>query len=294
VDIRKLRCFVAVADELHFGRAASRLHVAGPAVSQTIRSLEHELGLTLFNRSNRRVELTEAGHLLLEEANAVLDRFDAAQATMARLRSAASSGVRVGAVPALPPQLIPDLLARCAADAPDIDVVVTALPAGRSLRDALGYGSDLILTRGEIAEPDIHSAVVARERLGVALPREHHLAAQAAIRPVELNDVPLIAFSRASDATEFDRIFGALATAGLARPRLVHESHPGAVEASLRLVARGAGLSLKLQSEVEAFASDDLEWRPLTVVDIEVVISAAWLPDGASQALRRMLPLLAR
>jgi LysR substrate binding domain-containing protein len=104
--------------------------------------------------------------------------------------------------------------------------------------------------------------------------------------------VPLISFPRASDPAEYDRLFRALAAAGLTGPQVVHESHPGAVEGSLRLVASGAGLSLKLRSEVEAFGSDEIAWRPLAPVELEVVIAAAWRPDRSSPALERVLPLL--
>jgi DNA-binding transcriptional LysR family regulator len=90
VDIRHLRCFVVVAEELHFGRAAARLHIAQPAVSQTVIGLERELGLVLFERTNRRVELTDAGRALLGEASAVLDRFDGTLALAERLRSGAA------------------------------------------------------------------------------------------------------------------------------------------------------------------------------------------------------------
>jgi DNA-binding transcriptional LysR family regulator len=294
VDVRMLRCFVAVAEELHFGRAAARLHIAGPAVSQTIRSIENELGMKVFDRTNRRVELTDAGRVLLVEARAVLDRFDTAMATMARLRSGETGSVRIGAVAALPPRLVPELLQQCGAAAPGIDVVVTALRAGVGLRQALESDVDIALVRGEVAEAGIESVVIAREPVGVALPCAHALAAQPNIRPADLGRVPLISFPRASDPAEYERIFGALAASGLAEPRVVHESHPGAVESSLRLVARGVGLSLKLRSEVDAFGGDEVVWRPLVEVDVDVVISAAWRPGFSAPAIRRVLPLLTR
>jgi DNA-binding transcriptional LysR family regulator len=293
MDVRQLRCFVAVAEELHFGRAAARLHVAGPAVSQTIRSMEAELGLTLFNRTNRRVELTEAGTVLLAEARGVLDRFDGAMTTMAGVRRGERGRVRIGAVPALPPRLIPRLLEVCAAQTPRIEVVVTAARSGAGVSEALDSEADMVLVRGEVEEPLIASRVVAREPVGVALRDDHPLAARAEISPRELTGVPLIAFPRQSDVAEYDRVMGALAAGGLPEPRVVHESHPGAVDASLRLVAAGVGASLKLRSEVDAFAGDHVEWRPLADAQLDVIISAAWRSDRETPALERLLPLLA-
>ena len=292
VDLRQLRCFVAVAEELHFGRAAIRLHVAGPAVSQTIRGLENELGVALFNRSNRRVEMTYAGGVLLTEARAILGRVDNAMSAMAQIRSGESGRVRVGAVPALPPHLIPRFLARCASAAPGLDVVVTALRSGTSAGEALESGVDVALVRGEVTQPTLDAIVAAREPVGVAVPAEHPLARERALRPHQLNGVPLIGFAHAADPAESERIFDALRAAGLSEVQLVHESHPGAVESSLRLVAQGVGVSLKLRSEVEAFGGDGIAWRPLEGVTLEVIISAAWRRDRVTPALERVLPHL--
>jgi DNA-binding transcriptional LysR family regulator len=292
VDVRQLRCFLAVAEELHFGRAADRLHVAGPAVSQTIRALEKELGLTLFERTNRRVELTAAGRVLVTEAREVIDRLDRAEAAMARIRSEDTGRLRIAAVPALPPLLVPDLLARCAEVAPELNVVVTAASPEWPVSRSLGSGADMVLVRGELDAPGIESTVVAREPVGVALPRNHPLAREPAVRRVQLGGVPLISFPRASDPDAHDRLFGALRGAGAVELRIVHESHPGAVEGSLRLVASGVGVSLKLRSEVEAFGSDDVLWRPLADVQIDVVISAAWRSDQSKPGLDRLVELL--
>jgi DNA-binding transcriptional LysR family regulator len=294
MDVRQLRCFLAVAEELHFGRAAARLHIAGPAVSQTIRSLEQDLGLTLFERTNRRVRLTAAGQSLRTEAQAVIDRFDAAQATMARLRTGETGQVRIGAVPALPPRLVPSMLARFAAHTPGLDVVVRAIPPARGVRELLeATDVDIVLVRGEVNTLGIGASIVATEPVGVALPDSHPLASSPVITAAELNDIPLIAFARASDPTQYDRLINTLTAAGLANPRIVHESHPGAVEASLRLVETGVGLSLKLQSEVDAFASPRIVWRPLADVVLDVLVTAAWRRDRTTPALARLLPHLA-
>lgn len=293
MDIRQLRCFVAVAEELHFGRAATRLHVAQPAVSQTIRAIENELGVMLFERTNRRVTMTDAGRALLAEARAVIERFEGALATMARIRDGQRRQLRIGAVPALPPSLVPRLLAIFAGEAPDVAVVVRAIPSARSAADALADPElDLVLVRDRVDDPGLDSVVVATEAVGVALPALHPLAAGASIAPSDLNSLPLVCFARASDPVQYDQIFDTLAAAGLDELHVAHESHPGAVDASLRLVASGACLSLKLASEVAAFADADIVWRPLAEVALEVVVSAAWRRDRVAPALTGLLPLL--
>lgn len=293
MDIRQLRCFVAVAEELHFGRAAARLHVAQPAVSQTIRGFEHELGLTLFARTNRRVILTDAGRSLLSEAQSVIERFDDALAAMARIRDDQARHLQIGAVPALPPALVPRLLQTFKTNAPAVSVVVRALPSGQTAAEALtGSELDLVLVRGEIHDPRLAGVVVAREPVGVALASTHPLADRTSIAAHDLNGLPLISFAQASDPIQYERVFGILAAAGLHDVRVVHESHPGAVEASLRLVDSEAGISLKLQSEVQAFARPGVVWRPLAGVALEVVVSAAWRRDRILPALKALLPLL--
>jgi DNA-binding transcriptional LysR family regulator len=295
VDIRHLRCFVAVAEELHFGRAAARLHVAQPAVSQTIRSLETELDVALFDRANRKVTLTDAGRVLLEEARATLSRFDDLAATMARLRGGLGGNVCIGAVPALPPELIPQLLTRLGAQRPGPSTVVRAIPAGRSPADLLdGAAFDMVLVRGVVDTPGLGSVVVARESIGVALPTQHPLAARSSVAPADLSGVPVISFGRTTDPEEFDRIYQPLSAAGLRDLQLVHESHPGAVEASLRLVERGVGVSLKLASEVGAFGSSAITWRPLEGIELDVIVSAAWRYDQMTPALRRLVGLVAQ
>src|SRR5205085_2252530 len=211
---------------------------------------------------------------------------------MARLRSGVGGSVCIGAIAALPPELIPRLLARAARTGEGPSVVVRAAPSGRNPAELLdGAAYDIVLVRGAADAPGLTTVVVAREAIGVALPADHPLAARPAIRPADLNGIPLISFGRTIDPTEFDRIYTALSAAGLTDLRLVHESHAGAVDASLRLVEGGVGASLKLESEVATFSSPGVTWRPLQGIALDVVISAAWRPDRTTPALRRVVRL---
>jgi DNA-binding transcriptional LysR family regulator len=292
VEFRHLRAFVAVAEELHFGRAARRLYVAQPAVSQLVRSLEAELGVTLFERTSRRVSLTWAGQVLLDEARDLLARQGRLAERMARVGAGQSGEVGLGIVPALPPDLIPALLADLRARLPDVRVVARSLPSGLTASAALERPDvDVALLRSEAREPGISTIEVAREPVGVALPSTDALADRPSLVATDLEGRAFVAFPRDDDPVEFDRIFGALRASGL-RSLAVHESPPGGVEASLRLVGSDIAVSLKLESEVRAHRDDLVVWRPLDDPVVEVVITAAWRPDRLGPAGRRLVDIL--
>jgi DNA-binding transcriptional LysR family regulator len=289
MDVRQLRCFVAVAEELHFGRAAARLHVAQPAVSQTVRGLEAELGVALFERTNRRVALTDGGAVLLERARSILAQFDSTLDAMARVRSGESARVAVGTVVGLPPDVLPDLLARLRRELPGVTVVARAFAAVPTVAEAMAReGVDIALVRDEVNEPGLRSEVVYREAVGIALRADDPAAAKAPVAAAELGGRTFVSFPRDNDPDRHDRLFGALISAGLPRLPVVHESAPGAIDASLRLVATGEAVSLKLASEVAAFRSPEVVWRPIQGFDLEVVVSSAWRADHHSPAVARI------
>src|SRR5688572_11505218 len=119
IELRLLRYFAAVAEERHVGHAAARLFISQPALSQQIRSLEEQVGVPLFVRHPRGVELTEAGEVLLEEARALLGESERLEATVEDLRRGRTAGVRVGLPPGLPRSLFPELLAALREREPD-------------------------------------------------------------------------------------------------------------------------------------------------------------------------------
>ncbi len=287
-----MRAFVAVAEELHFGRAARRLYIAQPAVSQLVRGLEAELGVPLFDRTSRRVSLTWAGQVLLEEARDLLARQTRLTERMDRVRKGETGEVGLGTIPALPPDLIPSLLTELRDRLPDVRVVARSLPSGLTAAAVLERPDvDIALLRGQMSEPGVSTVQVAGERVGVALPATDALVARSSLVATDLEGRVFVAFPRTDDPVEFDRIFGALRASGL-RSFTVHESPPGGVDASLRLVGSGIAVSLKLESEVRAHRDDSVVWRPLDDPPIHVVITAAWRPDQLGPAGRRLVDLL--
>ena len=292
MDIRQLRYFVAVAEELHFGRAAERLHIAQPALSQQIRNLEAELGVQLLQRGGRGVTLTDPGERLLEESVAVLARFDAAVATMARVRHGDVGTVRLGVFSGPARMLLPELLSELRARHPAVEVV-TQLMSARAQEAALRDGGLDVAMLPWQPESPLEGRVISRERLGLALPADHALASGEVVKPSDMNVLPVVWMARASEPELYDSILARLGAAGGRPASLLEASTP---ESSVSIVAAGVAASLKTAREVErAVATGErVAWRPIADVDLEIVTVAAWNPGRMSRKVEDVLEVLAR
>jgi len=152
VELRRLRYFVAVAEELHFRRAAERLHLAQPALSQQIRKLEVELGVELLHRSKRAVALTPAGAVFLEEARRVLRHADEAARVARDARDGAAGRLRVGHLADAVPASLARAISRFAARHPNVDVQPETLPARRAVEDVRSGRLDVKIGRASCRE----------------------------------------------------------------------------------------------------------------------------------------------
>ena len=182
MELRQLEAFVMVASELHFGRAAERLHLAAPTLSELIRRLERELGTPLFTRTTRRVALTSAGGELLARSKVILEEVAAARAAVRRVADGEAGTVRLGITPPVAAVLGPHLIGRFAAQAPWVTVEVQRmwLPA---LTDGLVSGRiDVAITCGLIPAPEeTANEVFCAEPLLVGLRPGHRLAGRLAV-----------------------------------------------------------------------------------------------------------------
>ncbi|MGW0878101.1 LysR substrate-binding domain-containing protein [Streptomyces sp. NPDC002671] len=221
MELRQLSYFVAVAEELHFGRAADRLHIVQSAVSQQIQRLERELGAVLFDRSPRRVRLTAAGERLLPEARAVL-----AAAEKARACVAAPAGLRVGTSTGLGSHL-DRVLAAFAERAPDVPVELFSLPVGERLARVAAGRLDAAFVRAAEPPPGVRVLPLWPDPLVAALPAAHPLAARAELDLADLAGLPLALTPRRNNPALVDLVVGACHTAGF-------EPLPGPVGGSLQ------------------------------------------------------------
>ncbi|MFD8324381.1 LysR family transcriptional regulator [Streptomyces lydicus] len=257
---RHLRHFLAVADALHFGRAAEELGMAQPPLSQSIRRLERELAVELFDRSGRRVSLTAAGQALVPEARAMLAADRRLRARMAEVRAAAARPpLRVGLVPETPASVVRELLVGLTEQAPDGEVELREIPGAEQLRMLLDGRLDVGLLRHPVAEPELRTVPVAEERLGVVLPRLSALARQPQVALGELAGHDLVLFPRRTSPEWHDEVLARCGQGGYV-PERVRAAENAEVLLALVVAGRGVGLL----AEEAARHEPRVVWRRLT------------------------------
>jgi DNA-binding transcriptional LysR family regulator len=261
MELRHLRYFVAVAEELHFRRAAERLHVAQPAVSEQLRKLEEELGVKLLERTPRRVSLTEAGAAMLERARVVLRLADEAQRAARTASARAGTRMRIGYTAAALPSTVVRALQRVASSGP----VETTLESG-SAPDLIDAVRDERLDAAVIPLPAPVSGLrlteLRYEHAIAAVPIGHDHATRPTIDLEQLAPARLLLLPRESNRSLHDSVVAALHRAGLA-PTLV-ELPDGDVERALLIVASDGGMALLPESVAERYAAPGVRFIGLT------------------------------
>ncbi|MGH2890531.1 MAG: LysR substrate-binding domain-containing protein [Solirubrobacteraceae bacterium] len=269
MELRQLRYFVAVAEELHFRRAAARLHMSQPPLSQQIAALESELGCRLLERTRRRVELTAAGDAFLRDARTMLAELDRAVATARAIDSGQAGVLRIGFVGSALHSILPAAVQRFRRARPQVEVDLRERSTVEGLR-ALATGAvDIALVRPPIEpDPALRVEVVLRERTIAVLPADHALAALRRVPLRRLAAEPLVLFPRAQAPGFHDLLIGRLAATGVS-PRVVQ--YAPEMITIVGLVAAGIGVS-PVPASVEHLGLDGVTYRPLTgAPDTELV-----------------------
>jgi DNA-binding transcriptional LysR family regulator len=287
MELRHLRYFVAVAEELHFRRAAERLHIAQPAVSEQIRKLEGELGVPLFIRSQRSVSLTEGGAALLDEARRVLSQADIAQRCAREAHQRSVGRLRIGYLPDAVPTELPLLLRRFSASIPGVRVTLVTGAARTLLDDVRAERLDLAVACLPAPVSDLRVVKLGREGTVAAVPVGHFCANQARVALSGLEHTPLVLLTRALNPAFHDGVLGACREAGIA-PALIEIAEP-AVEQVLLAVASGAGIALLPASAEARFSTPGVRFVPLAAPEptFDVAVVAHMKPSAITTAFLR-------
>ncbi len=261
MELRQLRYFIAVAEELHFRRAAARLHISQPPLSQQIARLEEELGCRLLSRTRRRVELTAAGEAFLRDARAMLDELDVAVATARRIETGQAGLLRVNFVGSALLSIVPGIIQRFRRGRPSVEIELRERSTLEQLRALAGGLVDVGLVRPPIDTDDVLAAeVVMRERTVAAIPSGHPLARRTRVSLRSLAAEPLVLFPREQAPGFHDLLTGRLAATGTS-PHVVQ--YAPEMTTIIGLVAAGIGVS-PVPASVARLGLDGVTYRPLT------------------------------
>lgn len=272
-DLNQLRCFIAVGEELHFGRAATRLFMTQSPLSRQIRMLEESLGVRLFDRNSRVVRLTVAGTALLDDARRLLALAGHAVDVARRIDRGASGKVRIGFTAVAGYDLVPKLIARAGEALPEIEVTLHEMVSVAQI-DALRTGTiDIGFLRllGDM-EPDLRCRPAVSEPLLLAVQATHALAARERIAGANLAGQPFIQYS-ATEGKYFHDLIGSV-LAGTGRPpRVVQQMSQ--THSVLALVRAGLGVAL-VPASAQHLHFPDVVFRPIWRDDVRAEVHLVW------------------
>lgn len=257
VDLRHLEQFVAVAEELSFTRAAARLRMAQPPLSQAIAKLERRLGVRLFDRHSQQVSLTAAGQVLLAEARTILRRAEEAARVVTRAEGAWP--LRIGCVPSALSGVLPDVIPGFRTAHPSVLPLIYEMEERDQLTAVRRHDIDIGVCRLYTDPRDLAVTRLPDERLICALPAAHEMAHRRRIHLADLRDEDFVNFPRANAPVANDAVISACAAAGFT-PRIVHEV--AGDQSLLSLVACGLAVAL-VPSATAGMRMRRVVFRPL-------------------------------
>jgi DNA-binding transcriptional LysR family regulator len=292
VELRHLRYFVAVAEELHFRRAAERLYVAQPAVSEQIRKLEAELGVRLFDRTHRSVFLTQAGKALLEEARRVLHLAEVAMHAARNAHHSEGARLRIGYVPDALPASVPRALHHLASAAPRVEVSLetgAALGLIQSVRDRR---LDAAVVGLPAPTNGLRITTLGHQPLVAALPAADARCNETDLTLERLALDRIVLLPRSANPALHDAVVSLCHQAGLS-PTFIEAAEPR-VEAVLLAVAAGGGAALLPASVTERYAAPGVRLVELTGVAPAFESAVLTHPDTEHLTTHAFLRVLTR
>ena len=268
-ELRQLRYFVAVAEELHFGRAAARVGIAQPALSQQVRRLESMVGSELLTRSTRSVALTPAGSALLPHARRSLAEADQAVVAAGRAARGEIGHLTVGFIETAAVSLIPAAVRNFRTKHPDVTLSLRELSVDAQLDGIRAQTLELGVVRAPVDAADLEVEAVAEDRLLAAVPATHAHAGAESITVNELADEPLIALSREVVPGLHDQVISLFAD----RRRSAQITQEAtSVQAVMGLVAAGLGIAV-LPSSVRSLRRDGIAFVDLASSELSLILA---------------------
>lgn len=281
MDRRRLECFIALAEELHFHRAADRCHMTQPAMSQQLRLLEQQLQAQLANRNKRRVSLTRAGEVFLQEARHIVRQMDTAAQLVRRTDRGELGHLRVGVTSPALYVVFPEILALFRQQLPDVSVLVeemTTAEQEQALRDGriqIGIGHP------PLDDPSLACEMIARSAFNLVLAEDNPLSRKPQLELADLASEHFILFPRKIGPKLYDTIIGLCRSAGFS-PMVILEAYPA--QSIIALACAGYGVGF-IASPLQRLPRPGVVYRPLQGAKPYLTLGVAFLADGSSPAI---------
>ncbi|MBW4695560.1 MAG: LysR family transcriptional regulator [Lyngbya sp. HA4199-MV5] len=287
MELRHLHYFIAVAEELHFSRAAERLHISQPPLSQQIRALEEELGVKLFERTKRHVQLTEAGNVFLERSYRVFAQLEQAVEVTQRVGRGEVGQLAIGFVGSAMYTVLPEIFRVFRAQFPAVELQLQELTTAQQIQALHDKQVDVGIVRSAINEPGLSGSCFLPETLVLALPETHPLSAQTQVSLSTLADEAFILFPARMGPVFYEQIINLCQQAGF-RPKVAQEAVQ--METIVGLVAAGLGIAI-VPASMQNFHRSGVIYRPLEEQIPYTGLYLTWRQHDSSPVLSAFLNL---
>ncbi|HUL00634.1 MAG TPA: LysR family transcriptional regulator [Nitrospirota bacterium] len=288
MELRHLKYFVAVAEELHFGRAAKRLHIAQPPLSQQIMNLEDELGVKLFDRTKRTIRITDAGKYFLKEAQQILLHVEQSAETARRIYRGQSGRIIVRFVGSVIHTFLPEGLRLFRELFPDVQLILQELTSAEQVKSLHAKQSDVGLLYPDAQDSLLTSQLLTQAPLMVVLPKKHPLSRSKSLHIKELAQEHFIANTRSSEPVVRDAFISMCHSAGFS-PRIAQEADQ--VQTVLGLVEAGLGVCL-LPDFIKNIRRSGVKYIPLSGSPLTVKLAIVWRSDNVSNLVKSFVSVI--
>lgn len=285
MELRHLKYFIVVAEELHFSRAAERLRISQPPLSQQIRGLEDELGVKLFERTKRQVHLTEAGKAFLERSYTVLAQLEQAIEATQRIGRGEVGQLAIAFVGSATYTMLPDILGGFREQFPAVDLQLHELTTAQQIQALHHKQVDVGIVRSAIVEPGLSVERILQESLVLALPEKHLLAVQTKVSLATLKDELFILFPAKMGPVFYEQIIRFCQQAGF-YPKVAQEAVQ--MQTIISLVAAGLGIAL-VPACLQNVHRNGVIYRPLQEQTPKTGLYLSWRQHDSSPVLSAFL-----
>ncbi|NJL55010.1 LysR family transcriptional regulator [bacterium] len=288
MELQQLRYFVMVAEELHFGRAADRLHISQPALSKQIANLEKEIGLALLTRTKRTVKLTTAGQVFIEQSKQLLSQVDTAIQLTRRTARGEAGHLTIGFTETATHTVLPNLVKEFRSNYPNVELTMLGLSTEAQVAALNRDQIDIAFLHPPIDERGLNLHSILSANFVVVLPQQHPLLQCEKITPEALANESFIIHPRHEGPILYDGFIQICQAVGF-HPKIVKESI--SLQTRICLVAAGLGITF-VPENLQFLVGSEVVCKALQDCPICLKFAAAWRQNSISPTLREFLKIM--